>query len=82
MDTLKIDTFQRRLRKIGVDVEFSVNFPWIYMVSVNGNHINIEDRYMSNYKFTAFILAQNDEIVFLNRRKTFSIVRKYLNKNI
>lgn len=68
-----------RLEKIGINIELSGNYPWIYLDKVNGNEIEEEDYYFGNYGFTiAFLpskLGKRMEITDIS--KTFEIIRKY-----
>lgn len=53
----EIEIFAKRLLKIGIQVEFIANYPWIYLDSVNGN--KIKDTFYGNRGFTAFFLNTN-----------------------
>lgn len=68
-----------RLEKIGINIEFSGNYPWIYLDKVNGNKIKEKDYYFGNHGFTiAFLpskLGKRMEITDISR--TFEIIRKY-----
>lgn len=71
--------FNRRLKKIGIDIECFANYPWIYLDSVNGN--KVKETFHANHGFTAFWypLSDHDNAVeFSDRRKVFKIIRKYL----
>lgn len=48
----EINKFVRRLKKIGIDVKFIGNYPWIYLETVNGK--KVEGKFHSNYGFTVF----------------------------
>ena len=49
-----ISAFVNRLKKIGIEVELSGNYPWIYLETVNGKRI--KQRFQGNHGFTAFFL--------------------------
>lgn len=71
--------FNRRLKKLGIEIECFNNMPWIYLNSVNGN--KVKESYLANHGFTAFFypLSDHDTVVeFSDRREVFKIVRKYL----
>lgn len=53
MTTIK--SFIERLKKIGIEVELSGNYPWIYLEKVNGHKIH--ERYLGNHGFTVFFEA-------------------------
>lgn len=50
----QIETFVRRLKRIGIEVEFIGNYPWIYLDKVNGRKVT--GTYLGNHGFTAFWL--------------------------
>jgi hypothetical protein len=50
-----IERFVRRLKRIGIDVQLSANFPWVYLDSVN-NQVLMGELFMSEHGFTAFWL--------------------------
>jgi len=52
MTTIK--SFVNRLKKIGVEVELSGNFPWIYLEKVNGRRVY--NKYLGNHGFTVFFM--------------------------
>lgn len=49
-----IDSFKRKLKRLGIEIEMSANYPWIYLDSVNG--IRVYERFQGNHGFTAFFL--------------------------
>lgn len=70
--------FQRRLRNIGVNVQFIGNVPWIYLRWVNGKPVN--DNYKGNHGFTAFWYParKGEKVKFTDRKKVFAKVREML----
>lgn len=52
-------TFHDRMKKIGIDVKFIGNYPWIYLNKVNGKqvHGNLD----ADHGFTAFWLPVKRE---------------------
>lgn len=47
-----ISSFINRLKKIGIQVELSGNYPWVYLDSVNG--YEVQERFYGNHGFTCF----------------------------
>lgn len=78
MTTIK--SFVERLAKIGIKVELSGNFPWVYLDKVNG--IKVWERFHGNHGFTVFFLAsrkgQVDQITDIGR--IFAKIREILEK--
>lgn len=69
--------FNRRLKKIGIEIECINNMPWIYLRSVNGK--TVTERYLGEHGFTAFWypLSDHDSVVeFSDRRKVFAKIRE------
>lgn len=47
-----VSSFVNRLNKIGITVELSGNYPWVYLDSVNGYPVH--ERFYANHGFTVF----------------------------
>jgi hypothetical protein len=75
----RLNTFVRRMKKIGVDVQLIGNYPWIYIDSVNGNKIKQEDFYYGNHGYTiAFIpIRLGEKLELIDISKTIKLIRKY-----
>lgn len=80
MEKDKITLFVDRLKKIGVDVELTVNYPWVYLESINGQRI--VERLHAEHGFTiAFLpIRANQEIKFTDLKEIFQLIRKYVKK--
>ena len=67
----------RRLKKIGIDLEFKGNIPWIYLDKVNGN--KVKEKFASNHGFTIafYPLKQNQKLEITDLGEVFKIIRKY-----
>ena len=77
----KITRFVERLKKIGIDVKLSGNFPWIYLDEING--IRVTERFQANHGFTVmFLPGRNDSppSEFTDIKEIFKLIRKYTNK--
>jgi len=71
-----IAKFVQRLKRIGVDVELVLNYPWVYMNKVNG--VLVTEDFMANHGFTAFFVARGER--WSDRRKVFQKVRELLSR--
>ena len=74
-----ITTLKNRLSKIGIEIEMSGNYPWIYLDKVNGNRIKQED-FTANHGFNIawFGIKNDDKIKFAeDPKKIISLIRKY-----
>ena len=73
----KIYSLKNRLSKIGIDLEFQNNFPWVYLHKVNGNIV--KEKHLSDYGFTVTIVPArvNQKMKLTNISEIFKIIRKY-----
>jgi len=71
----KIDKFVVRLKRIGINIQLSANYPWIYLDSVNNKEI--WDTFRADHGFTAFFFVK-DDITWSNRRAVFKKIREML----
>ena len=74
-----ISILVKRLRRCGIEIELSGNYPWIYLDKVNGNRIKQED-FTANHGFNiAWFGIKNDDIIKLaeDPKTIISIIRKY-----
>jgi hypothetical protein len=72
-----IESFVRRLKRMGIEVEMAANYPWIYLTHINGNQV--KEIFMSEHGFTiAFLpLKETHKIKWTDLAKIFRIIRKY-----
>ena len=79
MDAIK--TFMRRMERLGITIELSVNYPWVYIKKINGRVI--KEKYLGNHGFTIAFLPIKDgqSIKFTDIGVVFNLIRKYVNKN-
>ncbi|MCY9874073.1 hypothetical protein [Vibrio barjaei] len=68
----------KRLKKLGIEIEFGCNAPWIYIDSIN--NIRITETFAGNHGFTAFFLGKttHNDCKFSNIRKVFELIRKQI----
>lgn len=83
LSTNKLKVFIERLKKIGIDIKLSGNFPWIYLDEICG--IRVKEKFFGNHGFTVmFLPTRNDSPVseFTDIGEIFKLIRKYKNENI
>jgi len=75
----QLETFKKRLSKIGIEVEFVCNFPWIYLYKINGKLV--KEKFMAEHGFTvAFLPVRRDQpFHFTDIGRIFKLIRKYCN---
>lgn len=73
----KINTFCKRLEKIGITVKLFSNFPWIYLDSVNGHRV--KEKFHAEHGFTIAFhpIRPNQELKFTDISEIFKTIRKY-----
>lgn len=74
----KLEILRKRLSKIGIDVVFVTNYPWIYLYKINNKLV--KEKYMAEHGFTvAFLPVRRDiPFYFTNLSIIFKLIRKYL----
>jgi Fe-S-cluster-containing dehydrogenase component len=77
-DDKLIDTFVERLKRIGIDVAISANYPWIYLDSINGKKVT--EVFESEHSFTVawFPVNINNKACFSDITEIFKLIRKYI----
>lgn len=75
----KITIFVERLKKIGIEVKLTGNFPWVYINEICG--IRVTETFAANHGFTLiFLPGRNDSPVseFTDITEIFKLIRKYV----
>lgn len=77
MNMQKIETFVKRMNRIGINVKLIANYPWIYLDEING--VKVKEKYMADHGFTlAFSGVKSGEnSKFTDIRTIFKLIRKY-----
>lgn len=77
-DSALIDTFVKRLNKIGIDVELWANYPWIYIHRINGKEVT--ERFMAEHGFTVIMcpVSLKYKAHYTDITEIFKLIRKYL----
>lgn len=81
ISTDKLGVFIERLKKIGIDVKLSGNFPWVYIDEICGKRVT--ETFQANHGFTVmFLPGRNDSPVsdFTDIKEIFNLIRKYVKK--
>lgn len=79
LSTDKLGVFIERLKKIGIEVKLSGNFPWIYLNEICGKRVT--ETFQANHGFTVmFLPGRNDSPVseFTDITEIFKLIRKYV----
>lgn len=79
ISTDKLGVFIERLKKIGIDVKLSGNFPWVYLDTING--VRVTESFAANHGFTVmFLPGRNDSPPsdFTDTEEIFKLIRKYV----
>jgi len=70
-----LQSLHNKLARIGVDVTFIGNYPWVYLDTVNGKQVT--GTFQANHGFTAFFLTKKG-YEFTNVREVFKKIRETL----
>lgn len=74
----ELDVFYNRLKKIGIEVTLAMNFPWIYLLTVNGK--SVKEKFDSDHGFVLSYLPIRDgkKMRYTDIKMIFLTIRKYL----
>jgi hypothetical protein len=78
-----LSTLRNRMLRIGIEVEFVGNYPWIYLDRVNGIRIRRED-FTANHGFNIawYGIRNEDKIRFAEEPKTIiALIRRYVRES-
>jgi hypothetical protein len=72
-----LTVFVDRMKKLGIEVKLSGNYPWIYIHTING--VRVTEQFMANHGFTiAFLPVKlGEELRFTDIGEIFKLIRKY-----
>jgi len=72
-----ITIFINRMKKIGVEIELTGNFPWIYIDKINGE--KVKEFFLANHGFTLafYPVKENQKLTFTDIKEIFNLIRKY-----
>lgn len=73
----KLIVLRERLSKIGIDVEFAANYPWMYLNKINGQ--TVKERYQGEHGFTVgFVpIRSGESFRFTDLSVVFKLIREY-----
>lgn len=73
----KIVVFVERMKKLGIEMELSSNYPWLYLHKVNGNHVTEKFQSDGHYTIAFGPIRTGEQYKFTDIGKMFDIIRKY-----
>ena len=76
-DTVALDSFRRRMTKLGIELELVGNYPWIYIEKINGKRVT--EKFCGNHGFTVAFLPVKigDKMELTDIKEIMKLVRKY-----
>jgi hypothetical protein len=78
-----LSTLRQRMQRIGIEIELSGNYPWIYLDRVNGIRIRRED-FTANHGFNIawYGIRNEDKIKLAEDPKTIiALIRRYVTES-
>lgn len=72
---IKLDVFQERMIKIGVKIEYMMNFPWVYITKINGKKIHEKQQSEHGFVIGFMPIREGKDFVFVDLKDTFSLIR-------
>ena len=75
----KLYILKKRLDKIGIDIEFAANYPWIYIWKINGKRV--KETFQADHGFTVGLLPvrRDKPFRFTDLNEIFKLIRQYIN---
>ena len=78
-----LSALRERLQRIGIEIEMSANYPWIYLDYVNGIRVRRED-FTANHGFNIawYGIRNEDKIRLAEEPKTIiALIRRYVTES-
>jgi hypothetical protein len=78
-----ITTLKNRLSRIGIEIEMSLNLPWIYLDRINGIRVRRED-FTENHGFNLawYPIREGEQIRLAEDPKTIiNLIRRYVRES-
>lgn len=72
---IKLTTFLNRLSKIGISLQCSLNYPWVYVEKINDTFIT--EKYGSEHGWVLGFITKNDDFYCEHSKEIFKLIRKY-----
>lgn len=72
--------FHDRLYKIGIDTTFALNYPWVYIATINNK--KVKEIFDCEHGFLVGFapIRLGEHFKFTNIKEIFRLVRRYANK--
>ena len=73
----KLDIFTKRLKRIGINISYVGNYPWIYINTIN--NIRVTEQFQGNHGFTVAFspIRPEEDVEFTNISEIFKLIRLY-----
>lgn len=78
MHTKELQTLKQRLQRIGIEITFSINYPWVYIYSINGQVV--KEKHASDHGFViGYCVVKNGKnFHFTGINTIFNLLKKYV----
>lgn len=69
--------FIERMKRLGIDMKLTINFPWIYIRSINGKEVT--ETFQSEHGFVIAYhpIRYGEQLKITNIKEVFNLIRKY-----
>ncbi len=77
-----VDRLTNRLKRLGIEVSFKGNLPWVYLDTVN--NIKVTEKFHAKHGYTAFMKGMkigNEGYKFVDRRNLFAKIREMIKES-
>lgn len=72
-----LNTFVSRLKSIGIDIKLSINYPWIYIRTINGKQVTEKNESEHGFIIGYHPIRYGEQLKFTNIKEIFKLIRKY-----
>lgn len=75
-----METFLKRLKKLGIELQLIGNYPWVYIDKIQG--IRVTEKLDSEHGFVLghSSIRKGQQFTFNNITETFKLIRKHVTK--
>ena len=76
----RLPKFQERLEKIGIFITIGINYPWVYLLSINGNRVEEKKDSEHGYTLGFMPIRKGGVFKFTDIGSLFKQIRKGMAK--
>lgn len=71
-----LHSLKRRLKKLGIEIEYAGNIPYLYLHKING--VTVKERFYAEHGWCIAFYGVKGKVSFNDLRETFKLIRSYV----